>query len=362
METTNFTFGGGSFEFSINGLVIALIFIGAIFYWLKKRKFKNKVKQLFKGAGLATKQDSGFAYPRYKLRSGFLFISDFNPQITELDFTAELLLAFSHLFETNFTRATYENRKIILKASKAKSVSFEKCHPKKLKPLHCFLGRDEDNKDFVLSILDLCSFLLLGGMGTGKSTLANRLISSLVQTSGEFKTFFFCKNKNDFKATPKSEFVSKDNLSLMLDTLTEIKEEVLKRQKQIEDRGFKNGVEAGMKPIFIVADECHSYLKQNGTTKEEKEQLIKIISIFKFLLLQGRSSLVILVFITPSAEKEDLDLNLRDCAFYFSSRLNSPRLSENLFGEPTAFLMPREKGLFCFTDKNRVRILKVAAE
>ena len=198
METTNSTFGGGSFEFSINTFAIALLFVGAIAYWLKRRKFKNKVKQLFKGVGLATKQDSSYTYPRYRLSRGFLFISDFNPQVTELNFTAELLLGFSHLFEESFTRAVYGNKKIVLKASKARGVSFEKKHPKRMKPLHCFLGRDEDNKDFVLSVLDLCSFLLLGGMRTGKSTLANRLVSSLVKTSGEFKTFFFCKNKSLF--------------------------------------------------------------------------------------------------------------------------------------------------------------------
>ncbi len=362
METTNFTFGGGSFEFSINFLMVALALVGATIFWLRARKFKIKVKQLFKGAGLATKDESGYTFPKYKYKRGFLFISDFNPQITELNFSAELLLAFSHLFETNFTSATYKKKKLILKTSKAKGVSFKKSHPKKMKPLSCFLGRDEDNNNFILQTLDLCSFLLLGGMGTGKSTLADRLISSLVKTSGEFKTFFFCKNKNDFKPTPKSEFISKDNLPLMLDTLINIKEMVLERQRLIEEGGFKNGIEAGMKPIYIVADECHSYLKQDGVTKEEKALFITIISIFKFLLLQGRSSLIILVFITPSAEKEDLDLNLRDCAFYFSSRLNSARLSENLFGAPTAFLMPREKGLFCFTDKNVVKIIKVANE
>jgi hypothetical protein len=116
--------------------------------------------------------------------------------------------------------------------------------------------------------------------------------------------------------------------------------------------------------VYIIADEVHSYGKNLNASypKDERQAQNDIIETFRFLLLQGRSSLVYIIFITPNLEKNETDLNLRDCAFYFSGKVNSEEVANNLFGNSLPFLMPQEVGLFAFTDKNRTRILKVAED
>jgi len=346
-------------------IVASLIAFLAVSIWLRGRYvFKKKLNLLAKNARLTSREGDKDVFPRFKLRKNWLYIKNFNPIINELHFDSKLLTSFSNFYGIKFLRATHEKKAIILKAFRGKSASFLKEHPVKLATFHAYLGTDEDGHPFIINTIQRVSFLIGGEMGSGKSILADRLHASLVRSSGEEKSYIFCKNKNDFTATDRGLFVSKDDKPKMLRHLREIQTEVIERQKDIESGGYRSGAEAGFRPIYIIADEVHSYGKSLNASysKEERQTQNEIIEIFRFLLLQGRSSLIYLIFITPNLEKNETDLNLRECAFYFSSRVNSEEVANNLFGNSLPYLMPQEVGLFAFTDKNRTRVLKVAED
>lgn len=348
-------------------IIIALSLISlSLIGWmiLKKRQFNKKLNLLAKNSRLISKEDEKEVYPKFKLQKNWLYIRNFNPLINELHFDSKLITSFSNLYEIKFLKAEYEKKALILKASRTKSVSYLKTHPKRLHSFHAYLGTDDNGKPFIINTTQRVSFQIGGEMGSGKSVLADRLHISLVSSSGEEKSYIFCKNKNDFTPTDRTIFVSKDDKVNMLWHLKEIQAEVIERQKDIEAGGYRNGIEAKFRPIYIIADEVHSYTKNlnSSYSKEERQIQSEIIEIFRFLLLQGRSSLIYLIFITPNLERTESDINFRDCAFYFSSKLNSEEVANNLFNSPIPYLMPREVGLFAFTDKNNLRILKVAED
>jgi protease II len=274
------------------------------------------------------------------------------------------MTSFSNLYEAKFIRAVYFKKAIILKGARYREMSFLRDYPKKLKPFEIFLGSDENGSPFIINTYQRVSFLIGGEMGSGKSILADRIRLSLMRSNEEGRSYIFCKNRNDFTQTDTTVFVQKDDKAAVLRTLKMIKGEVLERQKEIELGGYRSAYEANYRPYYLIADEVHSYGKNLGATysKEERQEQAEIIEIFRFLLLQGRSSLVHLIFITPNLEKNETDLNLRDCAFYFSSKLNSEEVANNLFGSSQSYLMPREVGLFAFTDKNQERLLKVSRD
>lgn len=348
-------------------IIIALslfVIVGLLLWQLKTRSFKKRLSLLAKNSHLVSKDGDKEIYPTIKFKKKWLFIRNYNPLINQLNFDSKLLTSFSNLYETNFLKADYQNKCIVLKSSKARSVSFSKSHPQNLDPYNAYCGMDEDGLPFIFNLFNRCSVLIGGEMGTGKSILADRIHHSLVRTSGEAKSYFLCKNRNDFSGTDKSVFIQKDDKDKMLWHLNEIRLEVLERQKEIEAQNCRSAFDLKLEPIYIIADEVHSYgnTLNSSYPAEEREKQGQIISILKFLLLQGRSSLVYIIFITPNLEKDQTDLNLRDCAFYFSTRINSEELGRNLFGNSIPFLMPREVGLFAFTDKNQTKVLKVAHE
>ena len=240
---------------------------------LKKSAFNKKLNLLAKNARLTSQEDKE-VYPRFRLKKNWLYIRNFNPLITELHFDSKLITSFSNLYEVKFFRAVYENKAIILKASRAKKTSFSKTHPKKLQPYHAFLGSDENGKPFIINTTQRVSVLVGGEMGSGKSILADRLHTSLVASSGEEKSYIFCKNRNDFSPTDRTIFVSKDDKANMLWHLKDVQVEVIQRQKDIEAGGYRNGIEAKFRPIYIIADEVHSYTKNLNSSYPKEERQI----------------------------------------------------------------------------------------
>lgn len=345
---------------ALSFFILMVIAIG----WIKIRatRFKRRLYQLAKSCRLSVKNGDKETYPNFKLKGNWLFIKNFNPVVNQLHFDTKLLTSFSNLYEIEFLKAEYKNRSIVLKASRAKTLSFTKHHPKFLEPYKAFVGSKDDGASFILDTTNACSFLFGGGPATGKSFLCDTVHRSLVLSSGEAKTYVFSKNKNDFHSTDKTVFVPKDDRSQMLWHLKEIKNEVIERQKEIERANLRNGFEAKMQPIYIIADEVHSYgkLASSSASKEEKEEAAQIVQILKFLLLQGRSSVIYIFFIMPSLEKGELDFPVRESAFFFSTKITSEEVSNNLFGGPIAYLMKKETGLFAFTDKNQSFLIKVA--
>src|SRR5690606_35043734 len=161
-----------------------------------------------------------------------------------------------------------------LKASRAKSVSFSKDHPKNTKRFTAFIGIDENGQKFVLDTYDAPAFSIYGTMGLGKSTLADRIRMSLIKTTGESKSYIFTKNKNDWTTTMKNKIVHKDDKERLLLCLKEIKDEMIERQKEIETEGYPSAFHAGnrFEPIFVVADEVHSYGRLLDATHTPEER------------------------------------------------------------------------------------------
>jgi hypothetical protein len=232
-------------------IYVSLIAFLALSILLRGRYvFKKKLNLLARNARLTSREGEKDVFPKFKLRKNWLYIKNFNPLINELHFDSKLLTSFSNFYGIKFLRATHEKKAIILKAFRGKSVSFVKEHPARLAPFHAYLGTDEDGRPFIINTIQRVSFLIGGEMGLGKSILADRLHSSLVRSSGEEKTYVFCKNKNDFTATERCLFISKDDKPNMLWHLREIQAEVIERQKYIESCGYRSGIEAGLRPIY----------------------------------------------------------------------------------------------------------------
>jgi hypothetical protein len=169
----------------------------------------------------------------------------------------------------------------------------------------------------------------------------------------------FTKAKADwFFSSKKTVFHHKDDETEMLQTLRSLKQQAIEEQKKLDEKGLQNIYQENGRLVMLVFDEAHSYLRSGSGTKEDKEQRAEIISIVNWFLRQARSVGYICVFIMPNAEKDQIDINIRDCAYFFSTKLSSEQVSTNIFRSPTAFLIPPKRGLFVGTNGDQVRVFQ----
>jgi hypothetical protein len=99
---------------------------------------------------------------------------------------------------------------------------------------------------------------------------------------------------------------------------------------------------------------------ESGLSKERKEVRNEIINLVNWFLYQARSVGYICVLITPSAEKENLDINLRDVSVFISTKISSETVSKNIFNSSIATIIPPKQGLFVLKNGNETTVFQSA--
>lgn len=355
-------------------LYIALVVLSFIYWKAQNRKYKKK-KEVLVNLGLTCPNTNQKEKKpaTFKQRKNKLILKHYDPSITTHNFTNKELTALSKVFldgDDCFLMADYEpngffekviqdynKNSLVIYNSKIESYDFLKNKPKVIKKYEFWVAKTITDKDLVYDLKNTQGIVIYGFTGSGKTRFANIIRWFTLDYCS--KEYIFTKTKTDFFNSPQTEFIQKDDEEKILKTLLSVKNDVLKKQRDLEACGLKNVYEAEEDLTFLIFDECHSYLKNNSSlNKEQKNIRTQIIEIVDFLINQARSSGFYCIFILPSAERDMTDVQLRNCAFTFSSKIPSETVSQNLFHSAIASDLPRKQGLFVGTDGFKVDVFQ----
>lgn len=351
--------------------IISLILIATLKLLFKGFK---KYEQLFLEKNFVIKRNNQIEFPKIKIHSNKLEILKYNPSRTNFDFDKTLLQSFSKVFlEANeqYIFAEYEKNslfnyffrdfnkfKLVLYNTKIKKTDYFKDKPVH-KDYSIFLGKDIKNRNVDVSIKNRQGISITGEMGLGKTALSNLILFSLDKNVEA--EYVFTKTKADFFNSNKTKFIYKDDEESVLNTLRELKEKAINIQKGLERENLQNIYQRNGKINLLVLDEAHSFLKmESGLSKERKEIRSEIINLVNWFLYQARSVGFLVVLISPSAEKENLDINLRDVSVFISTKISSETVSKNIFNSSIATIIPPKQGLFVVKNGNDTTVFQSA--
>lgn len=355
-------------------IFILMVFIIFVITDAKFKNIKEAQKLLFREFKLAIKKNDGsYIYPMFKRSANRLTFLRYNPAVVVADLKSKELKAISKIFSKNedddfvfveYEKSTlieyfllnYNKYKIVLFNSKIKQKDFFQDRPK-LNKYEFWVGTDLKNKNIILDLFNKNSISIYGGVGSGKSSLANVILSSLNKQSVQ-KEYIFTKSKNDYLSDSYTTFIQKDNEEDILSILLLLKEKAISKQHELDKDGYQNIFQKDEKLTLLIFDECHSYLSQT-TNKDLKDTRNKIIELINFFLKQCRSVGYVLVFLLPSAEKQELEVNTREVSYIFSSKIPSETVSRNLFKSEIASLIPKKQGLFVGSKNDEPLVFQV---
>lgn len=351
--------------------IISLVLIATLKHLFKGFK---KYEQLFIEQNFVIKRNDQIEFPKIKIHSNKLEILKYNPSRTNFDFDKALLQSFSRVFlgeNEQYIFAEYEKNslfnyffrgfnkfKLVLYNTKIKKTDYFKDKPVH-KDYSIFLGKDIKNRNVDVSIKNRQGISITGEMGLGKTAVANLILFSLDKNVEA--EYVFTKTKADFFNSNKTKFIYKDDEERILNTLRELKEKAIKTQKGLERENLQNIYQRNGKINLLVLDEAHSFLKmESGLSKERKEIRSEIINLVNWFLYQARSVGFVVILITPSAEKENLDINLRDVSVFISTKISSETVSKNIFNSSIATIIPPKQGLFVVKNGNDTTVFQSA--
>lgn len=108
----------------------------------------------------------------------------------------------------------------------------------------------------------------------------------------------------------------------------------------------------GVKPVFIVLDECQTWLDQSGMDKEEKNASDEVRKLVRTLVQKGRSAGVVVVLTTQKPDATSIPTVIRNSALKICFRVSTPEQAVTVLGrqspgapDPTEILMST-KGRF----------------
>lgn len=353
--------------------LIVIILLVLIVATLKQVcKGSKNHEQLFLEHNFVIKKNDEIEFPKIKIHSNKLEILKYNPSRTNFDFDKALLQSFSRVFlseNEQYIFAEYEKNtffnyffrefnkfKLVLYNTKIDKTDYFKNRPSH-KDYSIFLGKDIKNRNVEVSIKNRQGISITGEMGLGKTALANLILFSLDKNVEA--EYIFTKTKADFFNSNKTKFIYKDDEESILNTLKELKEKAIKTQKDLESQNLQNIYQRNGKINIIVLDEAHSFLKmESGLSKDKREVRNEIINLVNWFLYQARSVGYIVVLITPSAEKENLDINLRDVSVFISTKISSDVVSKNIFNSSIATIIPSKQGIFVLKNNNETTVFQ----
>ncbi|WP_147378898.1 hypothetical protein [Mycobacteroides abscessus] len=103
----------------------------------------------------------------------------------------------------------------------------------------------------------------------------------------------------------------------------------------------------GVKPVFIILDECQTWLDQSGMDKEEKSASDEVRKLVRTLIQKGRSAGVVVVLTTQKPDATSVPTVIRDnAALKICFRVSTPEQAITVLGrqapgapDPTEILM-----------------------
>ncbi|WP_131804257.1 hypothetical protein [Mycobacteroides abscessus] len=103
----------------------------------------------------------------------------------------------------------------------------------------------------------------------------------------------------------------------------------------------------GVKPVFIILDECQTWLDQSGMDKEEKGAADEVRKLVRTLIQKGRSAGVVVVLTTQKPDATSVPTVIRDnAALKICFRVSTPEQAITVLGrqspnapDPTEILM-----------------------
>lgn len=182
--------------------------------------------------------------------------------------------------------------------------------PKSLKDLQQPLYKVRLMNNLILDFSQLPHLACFGKTNSGKSTVLWAIILQVIGNS----EIYFEDFKNEFSIL--DVFYPRDHFATNTDQIVKMLEKLVKimnvRKKLINQASKKRGVigltafDMKMKPIYFVADEWASVLSAFGTDTNEKRKKKHCEDLLRQLLMQARSTALIILYVSQSPSTDVL--------------------------------------------------------
>lgn len=190
-------------------------------------------------------------------------------------------------------------------------------------PWHLYLGKDNENREKVISLKEIFSIGVFAQAGSGKTHLIKRIIQNLKACTPDLEVFIFDAKLMDFDDAFIREteavvipMISPDQINKGADFLEERKKIALTENMEvIRSHGFNHAEECHTRSIAMplkraiyIFDEMGRYGKVKGS-KEMKEATKRIVELAADYLAIMRAHSQCILISTQRAHSDELDFD-----------------------------------------------------
>lgn len=329
----------------------------------------------FVKAGAKLRWEWEISFKRKVFRRTVLKISEIDYSLDEMSVKA-LLPTIAQQKHLKFVDARIRKGVIYLYKDRFSSELWLDQLPPPTNALNANIGIYDNSNVLSLDFEGPTSFLSAGKSGTGKSTLAEAVNSSLrvksplmqtlvVTTKLGFEYVEALKLPNT-KGVDPSGIVGKQNLVAELRNLKDRNERLKQEFSNLKIKHLKQhplfGKDTEHSPVLLILDELFAYTrKKSASEKLEEEIIIEATELISEMLRQGRVYSVITGFISQTALSTESDIPLTQAHYCFSGATQSAEASRALFSETIAHnRSDLLKGVMIFRDQDNNRRVKIA--
>lgn len=218
-----------------------------------------------------------------------------------------------------------------------------------------YIGQNLKKENVYWELLNSNSLYLSGLSGTGKSYLANNIISQFLKNGYEV-IIISSKAKVDFKQDVQ-RIRPREDLQELKEFIIKMNSLILSSKTEVEDSKYSHLAEIREQKVFIVLDELWEFEKLDKEIKKDFNDLIELF------IRQTRYLSINVMMLSQTAKTSETSIPIRQSKNLVIGKTDTAEASSSLLDSDIAYKAPLKMGQFIFWNrKNKPEIISVIPE